>query len=215
VALALLAPAAGCDNTLISVSTDGQIEVRVSTVGSDPDTDGFSISVDGGTAQFLAPGATITVSDLRPGTHSVSLSGLADNCLVNGANPRSAVVAAAGSATVAFEVRCTQGTRGGFLVMVTTTGNQPDPDGYDLAVAGAETRGIGLTASETYLGLVPGVHIITLKDVDTPCAVAGGNPQPFTVVARKTVTVRLTVVCGPGGEVGPLQAVRSASRAAR
>ena len=56
VPLAVLAFAAGCDETLISVSSDGRIEVAVSTNGSDPDTDGFSVTVDGGTAQLRRPG---------------------------------------------------------------------------------------------------------------------------------------------------------------
>ena len=58
-ALALLTPLAGCDETLINVSTDGQIQVAVNTSGLDTDTDGFSVSLDGGTAQFVDAGGTV------------------------------------------------------------------------------------------------------------------------------------------------------------
>ena len=62
--LAVLAFAAGCDETLISVSSDGRIEVAVSTDGSDLDSDGFSVTVDGGTARFVAPGGSVVLDGL-------------------------------------------------------------------------------------------------------------------------------------------------------
>ena len=195
-ALGLLTPLAGCNETLISVSTDGRIEVGVNTSGLDTDSDGFSISVDGATLQFVAAGGTVTVTNLSEGSHSVQLSGLADNCRVEGPNPRPVLVGSDGVAQVTFQVRCSRATTGGFLVNVTTTGNPVDPDGYQLNVAGSGTRQIAVNASETFLGLTPGTHLITLKDVDPPCTVVGGNPQPFTVVAGKTVAVGLTVACG-------------------
>ena len=199
-ALILSLPFAGCNETLISVSTDGRIEVAVSTSGLDTDTDGFSVSVDGGTLQFVESDGTVTLNNLSEGSHSVQLSGLSDNCRVEGANPRSVVVKSDGVAQVAFEVRCSLAATGGFLVNVTTRGNPVDPDGYELNVAGGDPRQIAVNATETFLRLSAGAHLITLKDVDPPCAVDGGNPQPFTVVPGKTVTVRLTVSCGTRGD---------------
>lgn len=199
-ALMLLTPLAGCDETLISVSTDGRIDVAVNTSGLDTDSDGFTVSVDGATLQFVEAGGTLTVNDLSEGSHSVELSGLAENCRVEGPNPLSVVVTSDDVAQVSFEVRCSRATTGGFLVQVTTSGTPLDPDGYQLNVAGATTRQIAIDASETFQGLTAGAHLITLKDVDPPCAVVGGNPQPFTVVPGKTVAVRLAVACGGPGD---------------
>lgn len=197
VSLAVLALAAGCGETIINVASDGRIDVAVRTTGTDLDTDGFSVTVDGGTARFVAPGGSVVLDGLAEGSHSVRLSGLAENCLVSGANPRSVVVGPDGHASVAFEVICARATTGGFKIQVTTVGDSTDPDGYDLSVAGGETRTIEPIATETFLNLTAGSHLITLKDVDEPCVVTGGNPQPFTVIPGKTVLVRLGVVCGP------------------
>ena len=194
--LAVFSTLVGCGDTLISVSTDGRIEISVTTTGLDVDADGFSVSVDGGTQQFVATGGRVTLTGLSAGSHSVFLSGLAENCHVDGSNPRTVVVGGDGRAAVGFSVVCARATTGGFTILVATTGTPVDPDGYVLAVAGVPFRPIGISASETFTGLVPGVHLVTLKDLATGCAVDGGNPQPFTVVAGKTVQVRLTVVCG-------------------
>jgi hypothetical protein len=201
--LALVVPllavvlAGGCGETVISISSDGRIEVAVSTTGADVDADGFSVSVDGGTARFVAAGGAVTLADLSPGSHSVLLTGLAENCRVDGTNPRGVVVGSSGTATVAFTVVCARATTGGFTIVVATSGAPADPDGYQLAVAGGGIRVIAVNATEVFADLTPGVHLITLKDVAAGCALAGGNPQPFTVVAGKTVRVLLTVNCGP------------------
>ena len=109
VSLAVLAFAAGCDETFISVSSDGRIEVAVSTNGSGLDGDGFSVTVDGGTARFVAPGGSVVLDGLSEGSHSVLLSGLAETCRVEGTNPRVVVVGPDGQAQVSFDVNCAPG----------------------------------------------------------------------------------------------------------
>ena len=105
-AIALVLPSllAGCDVTLISISTDGQLQVVVTTTGSGGD--GFRVRVDGGAVQAVGAGGTVLLTDLDTGRHSVQLSGVAESCRVEGANPRSVMVQADGTAQVAFQVRC-------------------------------------------------------------------------------------------------------------
>lgn len=194
---ALLLPVGGCDTTFLSVSTDGQLQVFVSTSGDDRDTDGFSVSVDGGASRFVDSGNAVTLTDLRPGAHRVQLSGMADNCVVTGDNPRTVVVGNDGGTKVHFDVHCLLSVTGGFLVVVTTAGTLTDPDGYRLAVGGEPIRTIGPRAEETYLGLTPDLHLVQLKDVDPPCVVDGPNPRPVTVTRAQTITVEFKVTCGP------------------
>jgi streptogramin lyase len=106
VPVAIVALVAGCGETFISVSSDGRIEVFVSTTGTDPDGDGFSVIVDGGAARFVAPGGSVVLDHLSEGSHSVLLSGLSENCRVEGSNPRSVVVGPDGQADLSFDVRC-------------------------------------------------------------------------------------------------------------
>jgi hypothetical protein len=91
-------------------------------------------------------------------------------------------------------------TTGGFKIVVSTSGTSPDLHGYLLAVDGApETRTIPPDATEVFLGLPPGRHLITLKGIPLGCSLTGGNPRLATLIAGKTVTVRLEVFCGAGG----------------
>jgi hypothetical protein len=98
--------AGGCGDTLISISSDGRLEVAVSTSGGGFDRDGFIVIVDGGVGQSVPSGGVVTLTDLREGTHSVRLTGRADGCGVVGSNPRPVMVGGDGAAVVAFEVRC-------------------------------------------------------------------------------------------------------------
>ncbi len=139
VPLAVLALAA-CGETFIDISSDGRIEVSVTTSGTDPDADGFRVTVDGGTTRSVAPGASVVLDSLGEGSHSVLLTGLAENCQVVGTNPRSVVVGPDGRADVSFDVRCARATKGGFTIQV---GTVCEADGYALAVAGASIRGVG------------------------------------------------------------------------
>jgi hypothetical protein len=100
-----VALAAGCGETLISISSDGRIEVSVSTSGTDPDSDGFSVTVDGGAEHVVGPAGDVVLDGLSAGSHSVLLGGLAQNCAVVGSNPRPVIVGSDGRAEVSFEVR--------------------------------------------------------------------------------------------------------------
>ena len=195
---ALTRAAVGCGDTLIRVSSDGQLEVVINTTGTGVDPDGFSISVDRKPAEFQALAGSVTLTGLSQGSHSVLLGGLASNCrVVDGANPRTVSVGANGTATVGFTVRCEHTTTGALTIVVGTTGEPADSDGYRLVVGDGGVRQIGSNASETFAGLAEGVHLVMLKDVAGGCVLEGGNPQPLTVEAGKTVLVGLVVRCGP------------------
>lgn len=84
----------------------GSIEIAATTTGPEPDADGYTITLDGADRGALAPGAAVTITGMAAGEHVVGLSGVADNCRVQGANPRPVSVTAGVSATVAFATTC-------------------------------------------------------------------------------------------------------------
>ena len=194
--LAAVAALLGCGDTT-ETSSEGRIQVSVSTSGADPQSHEYLITLNGRRTLSIAPNGSAEFDEVPAGTHVVHLFSLADNCAVSGSpNSRAVLVLGGGVIEVRFSVVCGLPETGGFRVVVTTEGVRVDENGYQLTVEGAPRRVIDINAEEHFEGLEPGVHLITLKDVAEFCQVLGGNPQPFTVVSGKSVLVRINVRCG-------------------
>jgi hypothetical protein len=84
----------------------GTLQVVTATSGPSPDPDGYTLAVDGGTAQVIGLNATVTIPNVPAGLHQATLAGLASNCVASGANPRTATVQAGATARVEFQVTC-------------------------------------------------------------------------------------------------------------
>jgi hypothetical protein len=86
----------------------GAIAVTTTTSGESLDSDGYTISVDGGTAQAIGANSTVIITGLGEGDHNVSLGDIATNCSLGGlANPMTVSVVAEETIDVAFTVTCT------------------------------------------------------------------------------------------------------------
>jgi hypothetical protein len=83
----------------------GSIKITVATSGSNPDADGYSVSLDNGTAQHIEPAGSYTFDGVAAASHRVELAGLAANCRTSD-NPRSVDVTAGTLTTTTFEVTC-------------------------------------------------------------------------------------------------------------
>ena len=164
-------------------ATTGGLTVTTSTGGSDLDHDGYTVSVDGAN-QAIGTNATVTFTALTPGGHSVALSGVAANCSVSGANPRSVTVAAGGTASTTFTVTCTAipPTTGDLIVTTTTGGSDLDPDGYSVS-AGGTSKAILTNGSVTFSGLPAGANSVALSGIASNCTVTSANPMTVTVPA--------------------------------
>jgi hypothetical protein len=175
----------------------GVIEVRAPTSGFDTDADGYDVSLDGGGAHGLPPNGVIWFTGVTGGTHSVSISHLAPNCLGAGANPQEVTVEVGGvvrdTAQVTFAVNCTSST-GAIRVIATTTGQSPDP-AYLVQVDGGTPTGLATGATVVIQGLAPGSRSIVLLDVASNCAVSDPNPATASVVVGDTVDVQFNVTC--------------------
>jgi hypothetical protein len=87
-------------------SGSGRLTVTTDATGSNLDPDGYTVTLD---RSFSEPIATRNgrVTFTGPaGDHPVALSGVASNCTVSGANPRTVTVPADGTTTTTFSVTC-------------------------------------------------------------------------------------------------------------
>jgi Tol biopolymer transport system component len=88
--------------------------------------------------------------------------------------------------------------RGGVRVTTTTTGLDPDPDGYAVNLDGTTkdtTIALAVNTSTTISRLPPGDYNISLGGVIPNCTVAGANPRSVTVVGNSTSEVAFEVSC--------------------
>ncbi len=176
----------------------GSIEVTTATTGSDPD-DGYTVTVDGGTAQSIGANATISLANVAAAEHQVRLQGIADNCTVQGANPVRVTVASGAVGRAAFQLTCTARPPqpGTLRVSVTTTGASQDGS-YTVSVDGGTA--LTLSGSRTIQNLAAGSHSVLLGDVAANCTVSGSNPQTATVTAGQTTTLTFAVSCVATGQ---------------
>jgi Tol biopolymer transport system component len=179
--------------TVTCVQLSTPLEVVTITTGQDIDADGYTFAIDGGTPEAIGVNASVTVS-VAPGTRSVALSGLANNCTVAGSNPRSVSVPTSGSAQVEFVVNCTS-TTGSLVVTTTTTGNDPDPDGYTVTLDGGITQPIGAAATVTINNVPAGDRTVSLAGVEDNCTVTAPHPRTVAVPVGSSVQTDFEIVC--------------------
>lgn len=171
----------------------GSLEVTTTTSGPEPDSDGYTVSVDGATPAAVGANATLRQAGLAVGAHTVELSGIAANCAVSGAARIGVSVAANAVATATFAITCSPTT--GTIQVTTSTGTPADPDGYQLLLDGVETQPIATSATVMIPGVAPGTHTVGLGGVAAECQVDGDNPRSVTVPADGTVQAVFGVTC--------------------
>ncbi|HEX6434849.1 MAG TPA: hypothetical protein VFZ87_11430, partial [Gemmatimonadales bacterium] len=86
--------------------TTGELQVVTATTGSELDPDGYTFSLDGQAPQPIADNAPVTLTSLAAGSHTVALSSVAGNCVVDGANPRPVRITGGATAEVSFAITC-------------------------------------------------------------------------------------------------------------
>ncbi len=195
---ALVLLSAGCGDSDDGGSTGpdptGGIEVTLTIAGDAIDADGCVFTIDGGSSRRLLAGESTTYTGLSVGQHEVVISDVAGNCQVLGESTRSMSVAADQTATATFAVTCAQDV-GAIAITTQTSGDELDPDGYQVVVDGGAPAAIGINGSLTAAGLASGEHTVALQGVAANCSVAGGNPRTVAVTAGQTAAATFTVTC--------------------
>jgi len=160
----------------VGCASVGSLVVGTSTTGVDLDADGYTVLVDG-SSQPVATNGSVTFTGLATGTHSVTLSGAAQNC-TSGANPQSGTVTAGGMTSVTFSLSCAPiGSGSGSLTVTTsTTGFNLDPDGYTVTIDGTNSQPIATNGGVTVTA-PEGANPVALSGVAANCTVSEANPQ--------------------------------------
>lgn len=85
----------------------GSLRISVHTAGDAIDPDGYTATLDCGCFQALGANATAVMADVEAGAHMVLLTGIADNCELDGTNPLFVDVRADDQTEVEFSLVCT------------------------------------------------------------------------------------------------------------
>jgi hypothetical protein len=115
-------------------------------------------------------------------------------CSAAGENPRAVLVAPGETRRAEFVVTC--GAELSVLEVRThTTGIEPFPTGYKVALDGNTPRTIGVHGTLTIPDLEPGDHLVLLTGLGTDCGVAGSNPLTLQLAPNATARAEFTVAC--------------------
>ncbi len=86
-------------------------------------------------------------------------------------------------------------TSGAVQVTTSTTGAEPDPDGYSLTLDDIEIQPIGTVATATLRDIEPGAHRVGLAGLAPNCTVEGDNPRTVNVTAGETAVQAIAIIC--------------------
>lgn len=170
----------------------GSIQVEVATTGGDFDLDGYALELNGAPLSNIAANGNLLVERVGVGTHSVELTGIADNCAAVSDNPRTVSIEDASTIELPFEIACAVT---GVWVVITTTGVDL-PAGYFVFVDGGSGLAVPPNSSALVSRLGPGSHVVTLTGLSANCTVAGSNPVAVSVSIGETATTSFAVSCG-------------------
>jgi len=182
----------GCGTDAV-VSATGAMNVLVQTSGESVDT-AFGLRVNTDTTTHALKAGVSSSFSVGEGTFTLELVGVAENCSVEGDNPRTVEVAADEVVSVTFRVACT--SNGSVKVTIMTTGVDRD-DMYTLAFD-TDFRTVLVGPNQFVVVSLPvGTHSVALRDVAANCTVQGDNPVQVNVVAGETVSAGFAVSCVP------------------
>ncbi len=176
----------------------GSIQVSTVTGGSDLDPDGYTVTIGQTNVGTIGANDVQTYSNLDPGSHTLILSDVADNCTVDGANPRTLTVNPGATTQTTFNIDC-EPTTGTVEVTTVTKGEAGDlDDAYTLTLDQGNSSPLGVNATQAFPGLSPGNHTVALGDIAANCSLDDGeNPRTLAVTAGQTTSTTFDLTCAP------------------
>ncbi|HET6578921.1 MAG TPA: hypothetical protein VFG66_11385 [Gemmatimonadales bacterium] len=128
---------------------------------------------------------------------------------------RSGTLAVTLTALTAFWLGCGGGGAdlagpavGSLDVTTSTSGPEPDVDGYTVSIDGSTPQPIGPAATRRQEGLAAGAHTVELSGMAANCTVAAGSRQSVNITANAVTAASFAVTCAP--TTGAIQVTTSA-----
>lgn len=190
--------AQGPEFTVEAVQQPKSLQVVTSTQGSMQDEDGYTLSVSGQDDRIVKPTDNVTYSNILENSVQVELTGVADNCVVEGDNPRSVNLDNSDNwGYTEFTVTCSAPAP-----EITSIDPTSGPTGTEVTITGSNFSAVASennvqfngeraelnSASETQLvAIVPGLATSGPVTVEVNGQTATG-PE-FTVIVPKTLYV--------------------------
>lgn len=173
--------------------TTGDLTIVVATSGTDRDTDGYVVMLDGFPTTTLPPNGQFTFPFMPPGSYSVGLAGVSTNCAATG--PSSASITVGTTTTVNYAVSCSPVA----IVKLTTamTGEDRDADGIVFELG--SSLSIRAPTGTSYLRVPAGTHSWALKDVQPNCTMNGSASGSTTLIVGDTLSIDATASCSAIG----------------
>jgi len=184
----------GCNSSTDGGEDLGGLVVTVTTEGGKPDTDGYTVQIEGHQEEPVPVNGHVTVTDLAPGNYVTRLAGLASNCYVSGANPLTIAVQAGSQSTADFTVTCPVN---GARVRVTTeaVGNDVDENGYFVKIGSGFPKRVPAQGVTNLSADAEGVLPIEVTDVAANCTPDPANPSTVTAAANQESPITLRFTC--------------------
>jgi hypothetical protein len=171
----------------------GTIRVATTTVGLAPDGDGYLVRVGNESTKQVATNGTASFESVPVGNQTVTLTGLAQNCVAQSENPRTVMVGDGSVTDVTFQVRCPG--LGTVRVGVTSTGSDLDVDGYAVQLDAGAPVTVPQTGAHSFSNVAEGTRTIHLSGVAANCMVAGGPSRSVVVAEGADLEVAFNVRC--------------------
>jgi uncharacterized protein YjdB len=180
----------------VSCVQTGSVRVTTATTGANLDPDGYVVYLSGTGGYSIGVNASFTFPRLLPGNYVVTLGSLAANCSTSGFASKGVTVVGGVTADVAFAVTCAP--LAAIRVTVTTTGVEPDPDGYVVTAEGAGSSRSGAVAPNGAVvldSLLQGTYTVALGGVAGNCRVSGSGAITVAATWGVTSDVAFVVTC--------------------
>ena len=183
------------------------LHVTTTTTGVPADPDGYSVCVDTGFYYSCYYAAAIAVNGeatipVGPGAHEVLLDGVAPNCTVSGANPRTVMVS--GRTDVPFAITCAGA--GSVRLHSVSTGTDI-PEGLSICIDRSlevcfwSTR-VPANGEGMLSAVLAGPRTMTLTGLTENCTVSGGATREVTVPSGGVVDVTFNIACVLAERIG-------------